>query len=183
MCYLRPVKAYFELFWSFFKIGCFTFGGGYAMIPLIRREVIERRKWVGPDEFLELLALAQTSPGPIAINTSVFVGYKRFGWRGAFTATLGTVLPSFLIILAIAVFFTDVRDNPIVGRIFKGMRPAVVALIASPVYKLAKGLGYIRIGIAAAVAVAVGFSGVSPVWLLIAGAACGMLYGVYKEKA
>ncbi len=176
------MKAYFELFWSFFKIGCFTFGGGYAMIPLIQREVIERRQWIDPDQFLELLALAQTSPGPVAVNASVFVGYKRFGWRGALTATFGAVLPSFLIILAIAVFFTDIKDNPVVERIFKGMRPAVVALIASPVYNLARGLGYVRIGIAAAVAVVVGFLGVSPVWLLIGGAACGMIYGVYKNE-
>ena len=97
------------IFLSFFKIGLFTFGGGYAMLPLIERELIAKRKWIEQKEFLDLLTLAQSVPGPIAVNTSVFVGYKVRGFGGAVAALLGAVLPSFVIILAIALFFADIR--------------------------------------------------------------------------
>ena len=129
-----------ELFGSFFKIGLFTFGGGYAMVPLIEAEVIERKKWLPQSEFLDLLTLAQSSPGPIAINTSVFIGYKVRGLRGAAAAALGAVLPSFIIILIVAIFFAEIRHNAIVEAAFKGMRPAVVALIVVPVFSLARGM-------------------------------------------
>ena len=119
------------IFVSFLKIGMFTFGGGYAMLPLIERELITKRKWIEQKEFLDLLTLAQSVPGPIAVNTSVFVGYKVRGLRGAAAALLGTVTPSFVIILVIAIFFAGIRQNPVVDAAFKGMRPAVVALIAS----------------------------------------------------
>ncbi len=173
------VSKYWEMFWSFFKIGCFTFGGGYAMLPLIQREIIERKKWIGSDEFLELLALAQTSPGPVALNTSVFVGYKRAKLGGALASILGTVLPSFIIILIIAVFFTDFTSYPLVESAFRGMRPAVVALIAAPVYGMMKGMGWKSVVLALAVAVVVGFMGLSPVWFLLAGAVGGIVYGMY----
>lgn len=124
------------IFLSFFKIGLFTFGGGYAMLPLIERELIAKRKWIEQKEFLDLLTLAQSVPGPIAVNTSVFVGYKVRGFGGAVAALLGAVLPSFVIILAIALFFADIRQNPVVDAAFKGMRPAVVALIIGPVISL-----------------------------------------------
>lgn len=178
------MKSYLNLFWAFFKIGCFTFGGGYAMVPLIQREIIDKRGWVSEDDFLELLALAQSSPGPIAVNTSVFVGYKIKGVGGAVISTLGSVLPSFIIILIIAMYFADLREYPVVERAFRGMRPAVVALIAAPVYRLAKGMGWKSIVLAAAVAIVIGFFGVSPVWFLLAGAAGGIIYGIIgKGKA
>lgn len=173
---------YLRLFWSFFKIGCFTFGGGYAMIPLIQKEIIEKRKWISGEEFMELLALAQTSPGPIAINTSVFVGYKLRGVPGSIAAVLGSTIPSFSIILVIAMYFADFSEYPIVERAFRGMRPAVVALIAAPVYNMAKGMGWMKITLAAAVAVVVGFMGVSPIWFLLAGGIGGLLYGVFNKE-
>ena len=176
-------SVYGQLFWSFFKIGGLTFGGGYAMIPIIQHEIIANRKWISPDDFIELLALAQTSPGPIALNTAVFVGYKIKGFWGAVIATLGTVLPAFFIILIIAMFFQDFAKYPMVERAFKGMRPAVVALIAAPVYNMLKGLGFFRIILAIVVAVVVGFFGVSPVWFLMAGAIGGMLYGISRKGA
>lgn len=123
------------IFASFFKIGLFTFGGGYAMLPLIEQELIAKREWIEHKEFLDLLTLAQSVPGPIAINTSVFVGYKMRGLKGAVAALLGSVLPSFVIILAIALMFADIRHNPVVDAAFKGMRPAVVALIVVPVFR------------------------------------------------
>ena len=126
------------IFASFFKIGLFTFGGGYAMLPLIEQELIAKRGWIEHKEFLDLLTLAQSVPGPIAINTSVFVGYKMRGLKGAVAALLGSVLPSFVIILAIALMFADIRHNPVVDAAFKGMRPAVVALIVVPFFARAR---------------------------------------------
>ena len=124
------------LFWSFLKIGAFTFGGGYAMIPLIQREVIQNRGWIKEQEFIDLLTIAQSAPGPISLNTAVFVGYRMRGYVGAIAAILGVILPSFLIILTIVIFFQEFRHNAIVDAAFKGMRPAVVALILYPVIML-----------------------------------------------
>ena len=111
------------IFASFFKIGLFTFGGGYAMLPLIEQELIAKRGWIEHKEFLDLLTLAQSVPGPIAINTSVFVGYKMRGLKGAVAALLGSVLPSFVIILAIALLFADIRHNPVVPHSKACARP------------------------------------------------------------
>ena len=138
------------IFVSFLKIGMFTFGGGYAMLPLIERELITKRKWIEQKEFLDLLTLAQSVPGPIAVNTSVFVGYKVRGLRGAAAALLGTVTPSFVIILAIAIFFAGIRQNPVVDAAFKGMRPAVVALIIGPVLTLSRGMHWTMLVVIAA---------------------------------
>ena len=134
-----------SFFLSFLKIGIFTFGGGYAMIPLVQREVIDKG-WVKEDEFLELLTLAQSAPGPIALNTAVFVGYKVHGYRGMLAAVMGIILPAFLIILVIAIFFNSIRENRIVEAVFKGIRPAVVALMLAPVFGFSKGLGGIAFG-------------------------------------
>lgn len=171
-----------ELFWSFFKIGLFTFGGGYAMIPLIQREVIDTKGWIARDEFIDLLTLAQSAPGPIALNTSVFVGYKIRGYAGAVAAILGVVVPSFAIILLIAVFFSGVRDNLFVDAAFKGMRPAVVALIVVPVISLARGMHPAMYAVIAATAVAVWYFGISPVCLIAAAAACGIAWEIRLAK-
>lgn len=126
-----------ELFLVFMKIGAFTIGGGYAMIPLIKNE-LDRRKWIGEDELPDIIALAQSAPGILAVNVSIFTGYKIRGVKGSIAATFGSVLPSFLIILAIAMAFTNFQDNPVVIRIFKGIRPVVVSLIAAPMISMAK---------------------------------------------
>lgn len=170
------------LFFSFFKIGMFTFGGGYAMIPLIQQEVIFRRKWIEEKDFLDLLTLAQSVPGPIAVNTSVFVGYRMRGLRGAAAALLGTVLPSFAIILAIALFFAGIRENPTVDAAFKGMRPVVVALIIGPVISLSRGMHPALYAVIAASAVAVWHLRWSPVYVLAAAAACGIAYELFIAK-
>ncbi len=176
------MKMLLQIFVTFFKIGVFTFGGGYAMIPLIGAEVIDRRGWIARKDFLELLTLAQSAPGPIALNTAVFVGYKMNRYAGAMAAVMGVVVPSFTIILLIAVFFADVRDNVWVDAAFRGMRPAVVALIVAPVIGLARGMSAVMMAVAAAVAVAVWYWGLSPVWLLVAGAAAGALWAAYAGK-
>ena len=164
------------LFVSFFKIGAFTFGGGYAMIPLIEREVIERRRWVAQEEFLDLLTLAQSVPGPMSLNTAVFVGYRLRGMRGALATLLGSILPSFLIMLLIALFFTDVRQNPVVDAAFKGMRPAVVALIVGPVISLARGMHRALYVAVAAAALVIWGLGWSPIFVLVAGAVVGIAW-------
>lgn len=172
-----------SLFWSFLKIGMFTFGGGYAMIPLIRCEVIDRRGWVAKDKFLELLTLAQSAPGPISLNTAVFVGYNVNRYRGALAAIAGIVIPSFVIILLIAMFFADVRDNRVVEAVFRGMRPAVVALIAAPIFGLAKGMNLYRIGIALLAAAAIWRLELSPIFFIIIGAAAGILWAVKRKTS
>ena len=172
----------FQLFYSFLKIGLFTFGGGYAMIPLIEREVITNKKWIAESEFLELLTVAQSAPGPISLNTSVFVGYKMRGYAGALAAISGVVLPSFVIILLVAIFFSDIRYNPVVDAAFRAMRPAVVALIVAPVVGLAKGMRPWLVAVSAATALAVWWLGISPVYLLIAGAAAGLLCSAYTVR-
>lgn len=138
------IRTYWELFWSFFKIGAFTLGGGYAMIPLVRREVVEKKQWMEEEEFLNMLALAQSVPGVMAVNTAIFVGYKLRGLRGVFFTTLGSILPSFCIILLIATVFTRFREYEQVEAVFKGIRPAVVALIAAPLYKMARSAGMMK---------------------------------------
>ena len=167
------MRGLLDIFWSFLKIGAFTFGGGYAMIPLIQHEVIHRRRWIEERNFLDLLTLAQTAPGPIALNTAVFVGYKRRGYLGALSAIMGVILPSFLVILVVAIFFASIRDNAYVDAAFKGMRPAVVALIVAPIVGLTKGMRWWLVAVALAVALVVWHFGISPVWFLIAGAVMG----------
>lgn len=176
------MQKFFTLFASFFKIGLFTFGGGYAMIPIIQHEVIEHRRWIAKSEFLDLLTLAQSAPGPISLNTSVFVGYKLYGYKGAFTALLGVVLPSFVIILLIALFFSQIRHNEIVDAAFNGMRPAVVALIIAPIIGFVKGLRWWVMAISAGVALAIWHWGISPIYLLAVGALLGIIFLAHRGK-
>ena len=130
-----------QLFITFFKIGCFTIGGGYAMVPVIQREIVENKKWISEDEFLDAIALTNSLPGPLATNTATYVGYRMAGIIGAITGVLATALPSFLIILAIAILFTSIKDSLVIQNIFSGIRPAVVSLIIFAVIKLAKAIG------------------------------------------
>ena len=170
------MQRLWEIFWTFLKIGAFTFGGGYAMIPLIQHEVVARHKWLSEREFVDLLTIAQAAPGPISLNTAVFVGYKQLHYLGAFSAILGVVIPSFTIILLVALFFTEMRHNSIVDAAFRGMRPAVVALIVAPIVGLTKGMHWWLIALSAVVAVTVWYFGFSPIWLLIGGAVAGILW-------
>ena len=132
------MKTFFELFWVFFKIGTFTIGGGFAMLPVIRAELVDRKKWISEDEFLDILAVVQSSPGPIAVNTAVFLGLRIYGFLGLIAATFGAILPSFVIILMIAALFQGIQNNPYFIAAFKGIKPAVIALILVPVISLAK---------------------------------------------
>ncbi len=177
------VPSYPLLFRTFFKIGAFTLGGGYAMIPIIQSEVVEKNGWIRDEEFLDLVAIAQSCPGVFAANIATFIGYKVRGGRGALCTTLGTVLPSFLIILAIAMFFHRFMDVGWVAAMFRGIRPAVVALIAVPTFNLAKsahiGWGNCWIPIASALLIRVLY--VNPIWIIIAAGVGGYLAGKYLK--
>lgn len=129
---------FLSLFLTYLKIGTFTLGGGYAMLPLIKREIVDNKKWIDEDEFMNMIALAQAAPGLIAVNSAIFIGWRCGGWKGVVGAVLGAVLPSFVIILTIAMIFNEWKSYPAVEAVFKGIRPAVVALIAAPLVGMAK---------------------------------------------
>ena len=173
------MNIYWDSFRTFFKIGIFTLGGGYAMIPLIEEEVVNRHRWVSKDEMLDLIAVAQSCPGVFAINTAIFIGYKLNKVRGALATTLGTALPSFIIILAIAMFFHQFEDNHVVAAMFQGIRPAVVALIAVPTFNIGKRakLNKFTIWIPIVSALLIWLMGVSPIWIIIAAGIGGYIYG------
>ena len=169
-----------NLFLIFFKIGFFTLGGGYAMIPQIEAEIVDRHKWMTRKEFLDLVAVAQSCPGALAVNMSVFIGYRMRKLIGAICATLGVALPSFLIILLIAMFFHTFQDNAVVASIFNGIRPAVVALIAVPVFTLAKSarIALTNCWIPVASALLIWLMGVNPIYVIVVAGMCGYLYGI-----
>ena len=173
-----------ELFITFFRIGAFTFGGGYAMLPLIQKEVVDTKNWLSEDDFSNVLAVTQSAPGALAVNSSVFIGYNLAGFPGALAAVLGSILPSFLIILVVATFFTQFSSAPIVQKMFNGIRPAVVALIAYAVVKLGRNIlvnkfAYI---IATVVLLLNLLLGVSPIQNIILAAVTGVAYDLYQHK-
>ena len=174
-----------KLFITFSKIGMFTIGGGYAMIPLIERDVVERNKWIEKETFLDLLAVAQSAPGVFAVNISIFIGNKLRGAKGALFAALGSALPSVLCILLIALFFHNFREYEFVENIFKGLRPAVVALIASPVFSVAKSAKITRstLWIPILSALLIAAFGVSPIFIILCAGTGGYLRGKIKRKA
>ena len=171
------------LFLTFVKIGMFTIGGGYAMLPLIQREVVDRG-WLSKEDFVDVFAVTQSLPGIFAVNISIFVGYRLKKTPGAICCALGTILPSFLIILLIALFFTQVRDNEWVERAFKGLRPAVVALIVVPCLTTARSikLTKLQLIIPVAAALLIWQVGVSPAWIILAAIAGGLYYGLKIKK-
>jgi chromate transporter len=170
------LKLLIEIFITFFKIGSFTFGGGYAMIPLIEKEVVENKKWVTPEEVVDVFAVAQSMPGAIAINSSTFIGYKISGKKGAIVATLGVILPSFLIITLIAIFFSKFQNAPAVEAVFSGIRPAIVGLISFAAVKVSKTSIVDRTGLILAllsIFLVVIFD-VQPIFIILGGAAIGL---------
>lgn len=174
---------YLKLFITFLRIGVFTIGGGYAMMPLIEREVI-KNNWISKEDFYDLFAVTQSLPGVFAVNIAVFVGYRIRKLKGSIVCALGTILPSFLIILLIATFFTQVQDNIWVEKIFKGLRPAVVALIAVPCISAAKAtkINYKTVITPVAAAVAIWYFNVSPVIIIVLACIGGLVYRMSKNK-
>lgn len=170
-----------NLFSTFFKIGLFTLGGGYAMIPLIESEVVEKKKWIDKQMFLDLIAVAQSCPGVFAINMSIFIGYRLKGLRGAILTSLGTSMPSLIIILAVAMFFQNFQDVPWVAACFAGIRPAVVALIAAPTWNMARKarIAWINCWIPIVSALLIWAMGVNPVYIVLAAGIGGYFYGQF----
>ncbi|RKD30878.1 chromate transporter [Thermohalobacter berrensis] len=168
----------FRLFITFFKIGAFTFGGGYAMIPLIQTEVVDKKEWLSNDEFLDTIAVAQSAPGAVAVNSSIFIGYKIGGILGSIVCMLGVVLPSFFIILIISMFLFKYRNNKIVGKVFLGIRPAVVALIFSAVYKIVKTSKMKRksLIISLLALVSIVFLNINPIFTILFGGIGSIIY-------
>ena len=171
------MKELFDLFWTFCKIGALTFGGGYAMLPLIQREIVENKKWSTEKEILDYYAVGQCTPGVIAVNTATFIGYKLRGIIGGIVATFGVIFPSIVIILIIATFLQNFADLAIVQSAFAGIRVAVVALIITTVVKLIKSSikDYLGVIIAIIAFVISAFIGLSPVYVVIAAALTGFI--------
>ncbi len=174
---------YSTLFTSFLKIGLFTIGGGYAMIPLIQREVVDNKKWIEKGDFVGLLTIAQSVPGPIALNSAAFVGYKSRGYLGALVALLGIVVPAFTVIFTVALFFSTIRENAIVEAAFRAMRPVVVALILAPTISLMKGLSPLMVGLTILSMVLLSLHLASPALLILSSILIAILwtYKVGKE--
>lgn len=171
-----------QIFAVFAKIGAFTIGGGYAMIPIIEREM-NRRKWIPEEDLPDIVALSQSAPGVMAVNISIFAGYRMRGVKGSIAATLGSVLPSFLIILLIAMVFSSFKDNPVVIRIFKGIRPVVIALIAVPMINMARksNKSWWAWLLSAVSLVLVAFLNVSPIYIILVTMVLAFSWTRYKE--
>ncbi len=179
------MKIYFEIFWSFLKIGSFTIGGGWAMVPVIEKEVVGNKGWLTGEEFVDALAIAQSVPGIMAVNIANYIGFHLKGKKGSLFAILGSTLPSFIIILAIALFFRDIKDLPVVERIFKGIRPAVAALILVPVFSTAKSvkLNSRTLVIPVVSSLIIWQFGVSPAYIILLAALGGMfVYGWNQRR-
>lgn len=179
----KEIAGLSEIFWVFTKIGAFTIGGGYAMIPLIQNEM-SRRGWLSEEELPDIIALAQSAPGILAVNVAIFAGYRIRGLKGSIVATVGTALPSFFIILFIAALFSGYQNNPDVIRIFKGIRPVVISLIAVPMIKLAHKnnktwWAWTISGITLAL---VSFLKVSPIYILLTIIVSALSITYYRNK-
>ena len=178
------MKTLATLFWAFFKIGAFTFGGGYAMIPLIQRETVEKQGWISDDDILEVVAIAESSPGPIAINAATFIGYRVAGFLGALCATLGVVLPSFVVILAISGVLRQFQHIKAVQYAFVGIRAGVLALIVKAFWGMLKKAekSAVSYAIMLCVFAAVVFWDVSVVLLLLLCALLGLGITAWKGR-
>lgn len=166
-----------QLFISFFKIGAFSFGGGYAMLPFIKKEIIEVHHWLTTSEFIDILAVSEMTPGPIAINSATFLGYKVAGVLGSIAATVAVVLPSFIVISLIYHFYTKFRNSPYVDWAFKGIRPVVLGLIASASISVAKDafIDLKSVIIAAVLFYIVSFKKLNPIIAIVLAGVIGVL--------
>ena len=178
------MKKILTMFFTFFKIGSFTFGGGYAMIPLIETEVVTKKKWISKDDFLDIVVISQTFPGALVVNTSIFIGYRIGGLLGAIIGLLGVILPSFFIILCIAVFFIKFRDYYYVDLIFKGISAAVPMLILIAVVSLSKSLkiNYVNLIIILVTIASITFFNVHPVLVILLSGLYGVIFLGKKVK-
>lgn len=169
-----------QLFYSFLKIGAFTFGGGYAMIPLIQKEVVDKQKWVTDEDILEIIAIAESTPGTIAINSATFIGYKTCGVLGSVAATLGVVLPSFIVILAISFLLREFASLKVVKYAFYGIRAGVLALILKAFWTMYKKCpkSAIAYGIAVFAFIVATFTNINILFIIISCAVFGLVSSI-----
>ena len=177
-------KTLLSLFCVFFRIGAFTFGGGYAMIPLIQKETVEKKKWITDDDILEIVAIAESTPGPIAINSATFVGYRAAGFFGAMSATLGVVLPSFVVILAISYILEEFQSFKPVQYAFFGIRAGVLALVIKALWTMYKKCpkGAVSYILLAASFVLAAFTDINVIFVIIGCAVFGLISSIIAER-
>lgn len=173
-----------RMFGIFFKIGLTTIGGGYAMIPMMEQEIVTKAKWLNQQEFLNILAVAQATPGIFAVDMASHIGYKLGGVRAAMLAAFANILPSFIIILILAAFFHQYKDIPIIANAFMAIRPVVVALIAAPVFSMARTakLNRYTFWIPIVCAGLIWLMDVSPVYIILLAGVCGWIYGLMQRR-
>ena len=176
---MKKTATLFELFWTFFKIGALTFGGGLAMMPIMRREVVEKEHWVDDDDIIKILVISETTPGVFAVNAATFIGYKIAGFWGSVVATLGVVVPSFIIISVISLFIVQFKQLTLVAYAFYGIQAGVSILILRAAMKLSRKVHFNIFAFAvfsASILIAL-FTGFSVIYILIVSALLGLLYG------
>ena len=178
------MKKSLQLFATFFKIGAFTLGGGYAMLSMVEKAVVDQKKWIDADEFWDMIAVIQSLPGVFAVNTALYVGHRIDGTRGAVAAMLGAIIPSITIILLLATVFHEYRDLPVVERIFKGIRPCVVALILAPSLRMVKSakLNWKTVIIPLATVFLIWWCKISPAYVIIAAIVGSFCYAIYINR-
>jgi len=179
------VKEYLDILWAFIVIGASTFGGGYAMVPVLERELIKKRGWINMDEVMDYWTIAQITPGIIAVNVATFVGCKRKGLAGGIIATIGIILPGCCLMMIVALFLEQFADNPFVLHAFVGIRIAVCALIFDTLVRLAKGLfrGYRPVIVFAVACVLSAVFSVSPVLIILGAGLAGFLFFRTPDEA
>ncbi len=173
-----------EFFITCNKIGAFTLGGGYAMIPIMEREFVDKHAWMDKEEFMDIMVVAQTTPGIFSVDMASHIGYKLRGAWGGIVGAIGIALPSIIAIILVAIFFQGFKDNIYVSKFFMGVRPAVVALIASPCFKMAKtaGITYANCWIPIVSCLLISLFGISPIWVIICAGLSGYIYGRIKAN-
>lgn len=181
---MEKAKKCLTLFLTFLRIGAFTFGGGYAMIPLIQRETVEKHKWISDDDILEIIAIAESTPGPIAINSATFVGYKVAGAFGSFCATFGVVLPSYIIISIISLILNQFSDIQAVKYAFFGIRAGVLALILKSLWTMFRKISkevipYVIMALSFIIAT---FTDINVLFVIIGSAVFGIAASLIKDR-
>lgn len=182
----KDFHFYFKLFWATFSLSAFTFGGGYIIVPLMRKKFVEEYGWIEENEILDLTAIAQSSPGAIAVNASIIIGYRLAGIAGAFVSMMGTILPPFLILSVISLFYQAFRDSSIVSALMKGMQAGVAAVICDAVISMGadvlKKKSVLSVILMIAVFVASFLFNVNVVLIILLCAAVGFVSTLYREK-
>ena len=182
--YFCSMKKPLQLFLTFCKIGAFTLGGGYAMLSMVEKAVVDQKKWIPTDEFWDMIAVVQSLPGVFAVNTALYVGHRVAGTKGAFAAMLGAIIPSITIILLLATVFREYRDQPVVERVFKGIRPCVVALILAPSLRMIKSakVTWKTAVIPIATVFLIWWCKVSPAYVILAAIAGSLIYALIINR-